>query len=128
MFGIGGWARERVLLAVVLALHLRGAKDAVGFTMLIGGFAVFVLLLLLSQMAPHFGRAQLSTDVNGTATLCSRRQRGIIQAVPFCPVHVPSVSSRRRRPQPRCTIPRARCRVHSSSRSWSAFLTGSPYC
>ena len=83
MFGIGGWPVKGVLLAVVLALHLRGAKDAVGFTMLIGGFAVLVLLCFCFSMAPHFAARNLSTDVNGTATLFPGGIRGIIQAVPF---------------------------------------------
>jgi len=118
MFGIGGWPVKGALLAVVLALHLRGAKDAVGFTMLIGGFAVLVLLCFCLSMAPHFAARNLSTDVNGTATLFPGGIRGIIQAVPFALFMFLGVN-RRRRPQPRCTIPRARCRVHSSSRSWS---------
>jgi ethanolamine permease len=83
MFGVGGWPVKGALLALVLALHLRGAKDAVGFTMLIGGFAVLVLLCFCLSMAPHFSAPNLYTDVNGKATMFPGGLLGIIQAVPF---------------------------------------------
>jgi ethanolamine permease len=83
MFGIGGWPVEGVLLAIVLALHLRGAKEAVGFTMLIGGFAVLVLLTFCISMAPHFAAQNLYADVNGIATLFPGGVLGTVQAVPF---------------------------------------------
>jgi ethanolamine permease len=83
MFGIGGWPVIGALLAIVLGLHLRGAKDAVGFTMLIGGFAVLVLLCFCLAMAPHFAVPNLYTDVNGTQTLFPGGVLGVVQAVPF---------------------------------------------
>src|SRR5262245_6425049 len=82
MFGIGGWPVKLALLAIVLLLHLRGAKDAVGFTMLIGGFAVLVLLSFCVSMAPHFAATNLTTSVNGIATLFPGGTLGVIQSVP----------------------------------------------
>jgi ethanolamine permease len=82
MFGIGGWP-VKVSCLPSCSRCICAEQDAVGFTMLIGGFAVLVLLCFCLSMAPHFAARNLSTDVNGTATLFPGGILGIIQAVPF---------------------------------------------
>jgi ethanolamine permease len=59
MLGIGGWPVKLLLLAVVLVLQLRGAREAAGLTMLVGVVTVLVLALFCVQGARHFDAANL---------------------------------------------------------------------
>lgn len=83
MVGVGGWTVKLVLLAVVLILHLRGAKEAVGFTMLVGGAAVAVLALFCAASVPDFSARNLLTTSAAGLTLFPHGAWGVIDAVPF---------------------------------------------
>jgi ethanolamine permease len=83
MFGVGGWPIKGTLLAALMALHLRGAREAVGFTMIVGAVAIVALILFCIAMAPHFAARNLYTDVAGAATLFPAGLAGVIQCVPF---------------------------------------------
>lgn len=83
MMGIGGWTVKLILLAIVSLLHLRGAKEAVGFTMLVGGIAVAVLALFCATSAPHFSSSNLFAASTAGPTLFPHGVWGVIEAVPF---------------------------------------------
>ena len=83
MFGVGGWAIKGSLLVIVLLLHLRGAREATGLTMVVGGIAVAVLLFFCLAMAPHVNLSNLYVEASGRQTLFAAGALGIIQCVPF---------------------------------------------
>ena len=83
MFGIGGWPFKGALLVVLLLLHMRGAREAVGFTMLVGAIAIAALVFFCIAMAPNFAVKNLYTDVAGEATRFPGGLLGVIQCVPF---------------------------------------------
>lgn len=83
MFGIGGWPVKGALLAAGFLLHIRGAKEATGFTMLVGGIALAVLLIFCVAMASHVEIGNLYTDHDGRRSLLSGGALGVIQSVPF---------------------------------------------
>jgi ethanolamine permease len=83
MFGIGGWPVKGSLLAAGFLLHIRGAKEATGFTMLVGGIACAVLLIFCVSMAPGVSTANLYAEHQGARSLVSGGVLGVIQCVPF---------------------------------------------
>jgi ethanolamine permease len=83
LFGFGGWSVKGALIVALLLLHLRGAGEAVGFTMLVGGIAIAALVVFCGAMAPRFDAANLYTQVQGGATLMPGGVLGIVQSVPF---------------------------------------------
>ncbi|MDY6946295.1 MAG: amino acid permease [Pseudomonadota bacterium] len=83
MMGVGGWPVKLTLLSIVMLLHMRGAKDAVGFTMLVGAIAVFVLLCFSITMFPHIRASNFLTPAPGAGTLFPNGLLGVIQCVPF---------------------------------------------
>jgi ethanolamine permease len=83
MFGVGGWPVKGALLVALLAVHLRGAKEAVGFTMLVGAVAVAALVVFCAAMAPHFDAGNLYSETQDGRSLLPGGLLGIIQSVPF---------------------------------------------
>jgi ethanolamine permease len=83
LFGVGGWPVKGALIVALLLVHLRGAREAVGFTMIVGGIAVAALLVFCAAMAPRFDVANLYTEAQGVVTTLPRGVLGIVQSVPF---------------------------------------------
>lgn len=83
MFGIGGWPVKGALLVAGFLLHIRGAKEATGFTMVVGAIACAVLLVFCVTMAPHVVTANLYSGTEGARALISGGALGVIQCVPF---------------------------------------------
>lgn len=83
MFGVGGWTIKGSLLIVGFLLHMRGAREATGLTMVVGGIALVVLLLFCFTMAPHVSLSNLYVGAPGRETLFAAGPLGVIQCVPF---------------------------------------------
>jgi ethanolamine permease len=83
MFGIGGWPVKAALLLAVLGLHLRGASDAVGTTMVVGAIAVGVLLLFCALVGPAFDERHLYSPSAAGQSLFPNGWLGVAQCVPF---------------------------------------------
>ena len=65
LVGIGAWPIKAGLFCVVLALQLRGAREAVGVTMWVGVVAIAVLLLFCISMAPFAQASHLVSPDGG---------------------------------------------------------------
>ncbi len=65
LLGIPLWGSKAVLFGAVLALQLRGARDAVSVTMWVGAIAIAVLLLFCASMAPFVDTAHLLSKNGG---------------------------------------------------------------
>jgi ethanolamine permease len=84
MLGIGGWTVKGVLLVAVIALQLRGANEAVGFTMLVGGIALAILVVFCLAVSPDFAASRLLTTTPGSsATLFYGGLGGAARCIPF---------------------------------------------
>ena len=84
MLGIGGWTVKGVLLVAVIALQLRGASEAVGFTMLVGGIALAILVVFCLAVSPDFAASRLLTTTPGSsATLFYGGLGGAARCIPF---------------------------------------------
>jgi ethanolamine permease len=81
VFGIGSGTMKIALFSVVLLLQLRGARDAVGVTMLVGLIAVGVLLLFAASMVQFASPAKLLSHESGN--LFPHGAFGIFAAIPF---------------------------------------------
>jgi ethanolamine permease len=81
LVGIDAWPIKAVLFSVVLALQLRGAREAVGATMWVGVVAIAVLLLFCMSMAP-FARAEHLLSPDGGRWF-TRGAVGIFAALPY---------------------------------------------
>jgi ethanolamine permease len=83
MFGFGGWPAKLSLLAVVLGLQLRGAKDAAGFTMLVGSITLAVLVVFCLYAISQFDSGNLFSSSAEGASLLPHGLRGAVACIPF---------------------------------------------
>ena len=84
LFGIGGWGVKVLLIGLVTAVLLRGARDSIRVTLVAGSIAMIVLLGFCAAMLPQFTAAHLLTSVrSGPATLWPSGIAGIFACVPF---------------------------------------------
>jgi ethanolamine permease len=83
MFGVGGWPVKGALLAAGFLLHLRGAREATGLTMVVGAIALTALLLFSFALAPQVSVENLYTVSDSRSTLVANGWLGVIQSVPF---------------------------------------------
>jgi len=81
VLGIGAIQIKIALFAVVLVLQWRGAREAVGITMVVGLIAVAVLVLFAACMAP-FAKAQHLLLVQ-EGNLFPHGAAGIVASLPF---------------------------------------------
>jgi ethanolamine permease len=81
MFGFGGWPAKLALLAIVLALQLRGAREAAGFTLAVGVITIVVLALFCLHATTQFDSANLYS-VPGRSLL-PRGLAGAAGCIPF---------------------------------------------
>lgn len=83
VLGIGGTSTKLVLMLLLIAFQLRGAREVVSLTM-VGGFLSFaVLALFCVAMAPGFSVAGLYWHEGGGATLLPHGLAGAWQAIPY---------------------------------------------
>src|SRR6266403_409967 len=81
LVGIGAWPIKVVLFSAVLALQLRGAREAVGVTMWVGAVAIGVLLLFCISMAPFAKAGHLLSQ--GGGRLFTHGAVGIFASLPY---------------------------------------------
>jgi len=83
MLGIGGWPVKIGLFALVMALQLRGAAEAVGATMAVGLVALTILIVFCIFLAPHFQIANLLSSSAAGPTAFPQGVSGIARCIPF---------------------------------------------
>ena len=82
VLGVNTVIVKAVLFAVVLGLQLRGVREAVGVTMVVGIIAVFVLALFALSMAPFARVANLASQ-EGSGGFLPHGAFGIFAAIPY---------------------------------------------
>jgi ethanolamine permease len=83
MLGIHGWPVKIGLFAVVMALQLRGAAEAVGATMAVGLVALGILVAFCIFLGPHFQAANLLSQSASGPTAFPHGTAGIARCIPF---------------------------------------------
>ena len=83
VFGIGGWLVEAPLLLGLIGVQLRGAREAVGFTMTLGFISVLIVALFCIAAAPHFRTENLYSAHEGGKALVRNGLSGIIGCLPY---------------------------------------------
>lgn len=82
--GLGGWGVKIFLMAIVLGLQLRGARDAVSLTMVTGAVALAVLALFCVFVAPTLEVANwFGRESPGAQKFLPAGLGGAVQAVPY---------------------------------------------
>lgn len=81
LLGIDAWPIKAALFCAVLALQLRGAREAVGVTMWVGVVAIGVLLIFCISMAPFAQVSHLATPAGGR--LFPHGAAGIFASLPY---------------------------------------------
>lgn len=83
VFGIHGWSLRAPLLILLIWIQLRGARDAVGFTMAMGFLSAVVVAIFCIAAAPHFKAENIYSMHEGGRTLTRNGLPGIIGCVPY---------------------------------------------
>lgn len=79
VFGFGGAPLKLFLFAVMIAIHIRGAGEAMRWLIASGVIALLAILVFLVTMAPYFDPANLATpELPLTVTMA-----GVMSCVPF---------------------------------------------
>jgi len=81
VFGVDVWLSKLVLFLGVMALQLRGAREAVAVTMCVGVIAIAALLLFAGSMAPYAETQHLLSPPDRALFL--NGLRGIFGALPY---------------------------------------------
>lgn len=82
--GVGGWPVKLAVLALVTALQLRGAEEAVGLTAAVGIAALVIVVAICGYMAPEFDSTRLySVAADGSRSLLPHGALGAVQCIPF---------------------------------------------
>jgi ethanolamine permease len=82
VLGVNAVIVKLVLFAVVLGLQLRGVREAVGVTMVVGIVAVLVLALFAISMAP-FARTSNLVSHSGSGGFLPHGAFGVFAAIPY---------------------------------------------
>ena len=83
VFGIGGTAFKFALIAAVVAMQLRGAREAVSLTMAGGFVSVGVLAVFCVAMAPHLSWDALRSAQSGSPSLLPNGLNGVLFCIPY---------------------------------------------
>jgi len=83
VLGIGGWPMKLALIAFLVAVQLRGAREAVGLATAGGFFSVAVLLIFCAVMLPHFSVSDLFSKKDGVVTLLPHGISGVLECIPY---------------------------------------------
>ncbi|HVW68307.1 MAG TPA: amino acid permease [Steroidobacteraceae bacterium] len=82
--GFGGWELKAGIMIIVIALQLRGARDAVALTMVTGAVAVAVLTALCLFAAPTFRISNWMVGGPGVANaFFPHGVTGAVQCIPY---------------------------------------------
>jgi ethanolamine permease len=83
--GTGGWPVKIAILVLVMGPQLRGASEAVGLTVLVGGAALLILIAFCAFMAPEFDASRLYSSSSGAAapSLLPHGLAGAASCIPF---------------------------------------------
>jgi len=82
--GTGGWPVKIAILVLVMGPQLRGASEAVGLTVLVGGAALLILVAFCAYMAPEFEISRLySTSPGAAPSLLPHGLAGAVGCIPF---------------------------------------------
>jgi ethanolamine permease len=82
--GIGGWPLKLGLIAAVLLLQARGARDSVRATFLAGGVSLLILIAFCLYMIPYFQTSNLlGIGAGGRPQLFEGGFAGALGCVPF---------------------------------------------
>ena len=83
VFGFGGAGLKLALIVAIVALQLRGAREAVSLTMAGGFVAVGVLAVFCIALAPHLSWQALHSSRSGTPSLLPNGFAGVLQCIPY---------------------------------------------
>jgi ethanolamine permease len=83
VLGLGGWPFKLALIVFMIAIQLRGAREAMSLTTVGGCFSVLVLLVFCAAMLPRFSVAGLFSQTATGPTLLPRGAFGILECVPY---------------------------------------------
>jgi ethanolamine permease len=82
--GTGGWPVKIAILVLVMGPQLRGASEAVGLTVLVGGAALLILIAFCAFMLPEFDASRLySTSPGAAPSLLPHGLAGAAGCIPF---------------------------------------------
>ena len=88
LFGIGGWKIYLACYLIFMAIHLKGAGEALKIMFVITAIAAVALFVFIIAMIPHFNSANLfdiavSSDKAGASAFLPLGYMGIWAAVPY---------------------------------------------
>lgn len=83
LLGLNGWAVKAPLLLLLIGVQLRGARDAVGFTMVMGFVSVLIVVIFSAAAAPYFSASNLYSNRNGVPSLLRDGLHGVVACVPY---------------------------------------------
>ena len=88
LFGIGGWKIYLACYIIFMAIHLKGAGEALKIMFVITAIAAVALFVFIIAMIPHFNSANLfdiavSSDKAGASAFLPLGYMGIWSAVPY---------------------------------------------
>ena len=88
LFGIGGWKIYLACYIIFMAIHLKGAGEALKIMFVITAIAAVALFVFIIAMIPHFNSANLfdiavSSDKAGASAFLPLGYMGIWAAVPY---------------------------------------------
>jgi len=83
VFGIGGTMLKLALIAAVIGMQLRGAREAVSLTMAGGFVSVGVLAIFCASLAPDLSWQALHSISSGTPSLLPHGIAGALQCIPY---------------------------------------------
>ena len=83
VFGLGGTWLKLALIAGVIGIQLRGAREAVSLTMAGGFVSVAVLAVFCASLAPDLTWQALLSTKSGTPSLLPNGIAGALQCIPY---------------------------------------------
>ena len=81
--GVGGPVLRLSLVAAVVLLQLRGVREAVGLTVVVGVASIAILVLFCAFMAPAFRSANLYSHAGSVTSLLPHGWEGSLRCIPF---------------------------------------------
>jgi ethanolamine permease len=83
VLGLGGWSFKLALIVFLIAIQLRGAREAMSLTTIGGFFSVLVLLVFCAAMLPRFSAAGLYSQGAAGPTLLPHGAYGVLECIPY---------------------------------------------
>lgn len=83
VLGLGGWTFKLALIVLLIAVQLRGAREAMSLTTVGGFFSVLVLLAFCAAMAARFSVAGLYSKTGAGPALLPHGAYGVFECIPY---------------------------------------------